>query len=293
MALAVLLQRLDAAAGSAGGRIGLFVNENHFAVTANLLLPVLLALADRARFRAVQEGRPSSPAGLWLLASALVAAAVVASRSRAGIAVMTVLVGAHVVHRFRLVRQYPFMGIPQGRVAKWAGGLAVAAALAFAIAAFAREWRHVAGLLGEGTFRFGLLRDTLAVWRDSPVWGTGPGTFTTVFPYYQSVLFEGRVILHAHCEPVQWLAESGWAGGGILLAAAWMALGARRRNPENGPEEIPPFAELERNAVGWALAALAVHILIDFPLRIPLIALGAAVWAGLWAGQRPSRPTGT
>ena len=52
---------------------------------------------------------------------------------------------------------------------------------------------------------------------------------------------------------------------------------------------IPPFAELERRAFALGLAACALHGLIDFPLRIPLLALIAAAWAGVWAGNRPVR----
>ena len=40
------------------------------------------------------------------------------------------------------------------------------------------------------------------------------------------------------------------------------------------------------------LAALGLHSLIDFPLRMPLIAVLAAAWAGLWAGTRPAAEEG-
>ena len=53
--------------------------------------------------------------------------------------------------------------------------------------------------------------------------------------------------------------------------------------------EIPPFADLERRAFGFGLIACGLHCLIDFPLRIPLIALLAATWAGVWVGTSPQR----
>ena len=105
MALVVLMQRLEPNPFHIYEHTGLFVNENHFAVFSNLLLPGVLVMASRARFRAVQEGRPSSPAGLFLLAAALMAAAVVLCRSRAGVAVMALLVAAHVGLCRRTIRE--------------------------------------------------------------------------------------------------------------------------------------------------------------------------------------------
>ena len=289
MALVVLTQRLEPKPWPIYEYTGIFVNENHFAVFSNLLLPVVLAMASRARFRAVQEGRPSSPAGLFLLAALLLAAAVVMCRSRAGVAVMALLVAAHVGLCRRTIRQHPFIGTPASSWIKGLGGLSIAAAAGFAVRAFWLEWRHIEAIGREWAFRSGILKDALAAWREQPVWGTGPGTFTAVFPYYQSAMFEGKTILHAHCEPIQWLMEFGVAGALVGGAAAALALSARG-GESVGREEMPPFADLERRAFALGLLACALHCLIDFPLRIPLLALLAATWAGAWAGTRsPAR----
>lgn len=287
MALGVLAQRLEPGHARLFAHTGIFVNENHFAVFINMLLPVVLAMASRARFRAVQEGRPSSPAGLYLLAAVLMGAAVVACRSRAGVAVMTLLVAAHVHLRNRLVRRFPFADVPISPGAKRLGWLAILVVAALAVLAFAREWRQAGDIRAEWVFRSGILKDTLAVWRDHRFWGTGPGTFSAVFPYFQSALFQGRTILHAHCEPMQFLSEFGLAGGLWVVLAAGLAGTARTAAAPVGGR-IPPFASLERRAFVLGLAACALHALIDFPLRIPLLALLAATWAGVWAGHRPA-----
>jgi O-antigen ligase len=289
MALAVLMQRLEPNRWSIYEYTGIFVNENHFAVFSNLLLPVVLALAARARFRAVRDGRPSSPAGLYLLAAVLMAAAVVLCRSRAGVAVMALLVGAHLGLCRRTLRQYPFVGMPHSRGTKALGWLSVLAATGFAVAAFWREWRHLGVIGREWAYRLGILRDALAAWREHPVWGLGPGTFSAVHPYYQSALYEGRSILHAHCEPVQFLFEYGVAGGLLVVGSVLVMLGARG-GAAAAKQEIPPFSDLERPAFVFALAGFGLHALVDFPLRIPLIALIVAAWAGVWAGTRGSRP---
>ena len=289
MALAVLMQRLEPNRGSLFAHTGIFVNENHFAAFSNLLLPVVFGAASRARFRAVQAGWPSSPAGLFLLVAALMGAAVVLCRSRAGVAVMALLVAAHVWQGRRTIRDYPFAGVPMSGWAKGLGGLSVALAAGFAGRAFWREWRHVEFFGQEVAFRFGILKDALGAWREQPAWGVGPGTFSVVFPYYQSAAFQGRAILHAHCEPVQLLVEFGVAGTLVILVVATLLLGARR-SESAAPEEIPPFAELERRAFGFGLLACGLHCLVDFPLRISLIALIAATWAGAWAGTRSAAP---
>ena len=289
MALVVLMQRLEPNPFHVYEYTGLFVNENHFAVFSNLLFPVVLVMASRARFRAVQDGRPSSPAGLFLLAAALMAAAVVLCRSRAGVAVMALLVAAHVGLCRRTIREYPFAGVPLSSWLKGMGGLSIAVAAGFAVRAFWREWRQIEVIGQEWAFRSGILKDALAAWRDHPAWGIGPGTFPAAFPYYQSAAFEGRSILHAHCEPIQFLVEFGAAGALIVLAAVALALSARGPSPAGAAGEIPPFADLERRAFGFGLIACGLHGLIDFPLRIPLIALLAATWAGIWVGTAPLR----
>ena len=289
MALVVLMQRLEPNPFHVYEHTGLFVNENHFAVFSNRLLPVVLVMASRARFRAVQDGRPSSPAGLFLLAAALMAAAVVLCRSRAGVAVMALLVAAHVGLCRRTIREYPFAGVPLSSWLKGMGGLSIAVAAGFAVRAFWREWRQIEVIGQEWAFRSGILKDALAAWRDHPAWGIGPGTFPAAFPYYQSAAFEGRSILHAHCEPIQFLVEFGVAGALIVLVAVALALSARGPSPAVATGEIPPFAELERRAFGFGLLGLGLHCLIDFPLRIPLIALLAATWAGVWVGTAPLR----
>ncbi|MGD9611322.1 MAG: O-antigen ligase family protein [Kiritimatiellia bacterium] len=289
MALAVLMQRLEPNPWSIYERTGIFVNENHFAAFSNLLLPVVLGAAARARFRAGQEGKLSSPAGLFLLVAALMAAAVVLCRSRAGVAVMALLVAAHVGLGRRTIREYPFAGVPMSVWLKGLAGLSVAAAAGFAVRAFWREWRHLEFFGQELTFRSGILTDALAAWREQPAWGIGPGTFSVVFPYYQSAAFAGRTIRHAHCEPVQFLVEFGVAGALAVLAAAALAFSARGGDSA-GPADFPPFAELERPAFSFGLLACGLHGLIDFPLRIPLIALIAATWAGAWVGTRPAAP---
>jgi hypothetical protein len=291
LAVMVLAQRLEPKPFPVFDRTAIFVYENHFAAWANLVLPVTLALGARYRFRAVQQDRMSSPAGLCFLAALLLAAAIVMSRSRAGVAVMAFGVAATMWNLRVLSERTPFAGPPRSRWREvWNAGMCLTAAV-LAGTVIAREWNGLAGLLEQGAFRFAILKDALSVLRDRPAWGAGPGTFSIVFPYYQSELLQDRTFLHAHCEPVQFLMEFGWAGGGAVLAAAGIAvfglMGRRCPDPD-----LPPFAELERRAFGLGLLACALHAIIDFPLRNPWIGMLAAAWAGIWVGSRIPRNAG-
>jgi len=290
LSMVVISQRLEPNHSSVFEYTGVFVNENHFAVCMNLVLPLVLALASRARFQAVQEGRPTSPAGLYVLAAVLIGAAIVLSRSRAGIAVMALVVAVHVFRAHRWVVQYPFAGVPAPPFMKAIGGGIILAVAGLSIAAFAREWEHVSSIQREWAFRFGMVQDTWASWQAHPWWGIGPGAFTDVFPYYQSEMFQGKEILHAHCEPVQFLAEFGVAGGALALGSVLLMVLARSRSWIESVR-LPPFSVLERPAFGLALFAFALHSLVDFPFRIPLLAVMAAAWAGVWAGHRPASRT--
>ncbi len=124
----------------------------------------------------------------------LLAAAVVVCRLRAGVAVMTLLVAAHVGLCRRIIRQYPFVGIPPTRLDKWLAGGSVALRWRLPSGHSGRNGSRSKPLARSGAYRSGMLKDALAAWRDRPVWGTGPGTFSTVFPFYQSELFTGRTI---------------------------------------------------------------------------------------------------
>lgn len=287
MALLVLSQRLEPKLFPVFPHTGLFVNENHFAVFANLALPVALAQAARSHFRAVQDGRPASPAGIQLLIAVLLGAAVVLSHSRAGILVMLLVVVACAVCYGGLVRLHPFAGAARRYDWRWMAAGAILAALSLAVMSFAREWHQVGDVRRELDFRWGIVKDTAAMCKVRPAWGMGPGTFPIVYPYYQSPVYATRVIRHAHCEPVEFVAEYGWVGGGTVLLAVGWALSARKPKTRHR-EIVPAFAELERRFWALGLMAGSFHCLVDFPLRDPLIAIMAATWAGVWAGQRPA-----
>ncbi len=265
-----------------------FVNVNHFAALMNLLLPVVLVTGIRHQYRAAQKGNPSSPAGLCCLAAGLMALAVWMTGSRMGLAML----GCNVVFwsfmQCRLDRQYGFLN-PRSKL--WAQGLpALTGALVLSALLALGVLEATRGVRGWGDlqFRAKISADTLAIWRENPWWGTGPGTFTRVFPYYQSEALNRYAVRHAHNDPLQFLAEYGVLGGGwTFLALGWGLWLSRRKNRNHG-EAWPQPVELETPAYVFGLATVALHSLVDFPFRAPAILLVAALWLSKARGLRRS-----
>ena len=107
-----------------------------------------------------------------------------------------------------------------------AGG---AALLAAALLFFWMAPRHIAerlATMGDGTHppevelgnRLVAARDSLGILRDHPWLGAGLGSFETAFPRYQS--FPSDFLWdHAHNDYAEALAETGLAGGALILCA--------------------------------------------------------------------------
>ncbi len=152
--------------------------------------------------------------------------------------------------------------------------------------------------------RLGLWRRTLALYREHPLAGIGPGNFAVVFPRFaepgatdDGVLSPGTVPRRAHDDLLERLAETGPLGLAALLAlyavAASLAIGGARRARRSGraDEASPPAA-----AAG-SLAAIAASGLTGFPLAMPATAFLFGVALGLLAADgapdgHPSRGDG-
>jgi len=118
----------------------------------------------------------------------------------------------------------------------------------------------------------------LGAWRmflDRPLFGMGAGTFQAAFPYYQDVSLRG-FYRHAHNDWIQWLSELGIVGCGLALATA-LAMWPHARRPLRTGAVDPSLVR----GMGLALAGVALHACIDFPFRIPGVAVVAAAWLGV------------
>ncbi|MBP7148405.1 MAG: tetratricopeptide repeat protein [Acidobacteria bacterium] len=254
---------------------GTFICPNHFAALLSLGLFALLGLLARAPDPAHDGGdRASRHARQTLTATALalVALALLWSSSRAALAAAAI--GLVVFAALRLFARDPEQrGISP----------AAAAALLVLVAALVGGsiWIRPPVPLGEDVERVAMdfegraeiWASGVAVARAFPATGSGLGTFATTVPLFRPPAIGARID-HAHCDYVEWWAETGVPG--LLLAAGWVVtLGAVGwRLARRGRDRALSAA------LGAALAALALHEIADFSLQLPGVAVPAALLAG-------------
>ena len=237
------------------------INPNHTAALSNLLLAPALVLARWPLTHTTWERALAVCCALMLTTLTL------ATQSTAGIIILGgvwLAVG---------MRETPW----RVRVVLATAVVPIAASLSL----FVPAWGHYAG-----GARLTMWRAALAMWRDHPWLGVGPGNFgAAVSPYRTDSDFADWV--HAHNEWVQWLSETGIVGVVCLAAAAaWLLPGLfETRRYRRQSQRL-------RWAVLVGLAGLGAHSIVDFPLRITAITwLGAALLGALVSlGTRSGAP---
>jgi O-antigen ligase len=268
-------------------RTGWFTYENHYAAFSNLILPLFLATGLRLQHKAAARGSMASLAPLFYLLALVMIASVYLSRSRAGLAVSILIVVLFMVYQFsRKISREGIFGIPVNmqivRKALAIGVSAVAgSAMAFIIPKFWGSWQQWGLEIG---FRGQLIVDALTVVRDNPWYGTGPGTFMAVFPYYQSAVLEGKLINHVHSDPVEFLLEYGIAGVAALALLVFALIRVRPAKAGDG-DDGESFRKIEVAAVVLGLGGLMLHSLVDFSWRSGPIAVMGIAYAAIWAGM--------
>jgi O-antigen ligase len=231
---------------------GWLVNRNHWAALGVVLWPLAVAWAWRT----------PSPARRFAgtVAASLVVASVVATRSRAGLAVLVLQALAGVVVLALRAR---------GRL-RWAAllGFAGAALVAWRVGAAVLERVAAGDVVGRGE----IYAATGRMAADSPVLGWGMGSFQAAFPAYQP---EGLLYKysHAHCDPLEWVAGAGVLGLALALGLAGAIVrGARDRGA----------SPLSRTLWTLAVAGGAAAACVEFPLHVPAVRF---LWLGvLFAG---------
>ncbi len=144
--------------------------------------------------------------------------------------------------------------------------------------------------------RLGLWRRTLAMVRQHPLVGVGPGNWPVAFPRYaepgaapDGVLTATRAPRQAHDDGLERLAETGIPGLLALGAlAASTAMAARRRLAASVDDARTSTA----SAVG-ALVALVVISIASFPLEMPATIALAGIALGLIAGDPQPQAAGS
>jgi O-antigen ligase len=257
-----------------GYPFGPYVNRNHFAGFAELLIPVALVPLVLGKVR-------KERLFIVVLFAVVPIVALLLSASRGGIISFAVeMLVLMIILMMRRVR---------GRAVVLAGTVVLVAVLAVSWIGVRQVLQRFSGYqsvdISMGK-RGSMSRDSWRIFMDHPVLGTGLGTLQLVFPPYDS-LYDGKIVNHTHNDYLEALAETGALGGlccfwflCVLLAESWRGL----RNAGNNFGSAVNLSGL----VGCS--GFLVHSLADFNLHIPANALLFLVMAHLATLQMPKAP---
>jgi len=242
---------------SVGLPFGPYVNRNHFAGFAEMVIPVALVPLVLGKVRRERLFL----VGLFALVPIV---ALLLSASRGGIVSLAVQIV--MLALLLVIRRI------QGRNLMVGGIVVVVALMMVSWIGVEQVLQRFSGIqtleVGVGK-RTAMRVDTWRLFLDHPVIGTGLGTFEMVFPPYDS-LYDGKVVNHAHNDYLEGLAETGLLGG--LCCALF--LGVVLVNSIKGLAELGTSFAASLNISGLiACVGIMVHSLVDFNLHIPANAL--------------------
>ncbi len=270
--------------GGGGLPTGTYINKNHFAGLMAMGLPILVAFwaaemlpaRDRGGERMKSHPRHADAQLArrigWSLLVVLVLAALIFTRSRAGIACGLLVFSATA---FALVRRGGSIGlrITLAAIAACALMLAGYVGLTPVLERFAPDELSMSY---EGRMRLAVAAARGAL--DFLPLGSGLGTFADVFRRYQSEGLTGFVD-HAHNDYAEAFMELGVAGLAIVLlfivayAYRWSTFAGAR------PSRSLGFLQV---SAGFSVLALAIHGAFDFNFHIPANAIYFSFLAGVF-----------
>jgi O-antigen ligase len=259
-----------------GYPFGPYVNRNHFAGFAEMIIPVALVPLVLGKVRRERVF-------LVALFAVVPIVALFLSASRGGIISfvfeMVILLALLLIHRIR-------------------GKHVVVGGIVVLCAVTAVSWIGVQQLLTRFSLqnvevstgkRTAMRRGTWHLFLEHPIIGTGLGSFEMVYPPYDS-LYDGKVVSHAHNDYLEGLAETGLIGG---LCCFWF-LAVVLLNALKGLADLGNSLSSALNLSGLiACSGILIHSLVDFNLHIPANALLFFVSAHMAAVRLEPSVSGT
>src|SRR6202158_3810739 len=253
---------------------GPYVNRNHFAGFAELVIPVALVPLVLGK---VRQDR-------WFIVGLFAVLPIVAlflSASRGGIV---------------------SLGMELAVIALWlvfrrtSGTQMIAGGAVLMVALLLVSWLGVSKILQrfsgmqslEATSgkRASMRLDTWRIFLDHPLVGAGLGTLQVVFPRYET-LYDGKIVNHTHNDYLEALAETGIIGG---LCCAWFLWVLLAESVKRSRQLSNSFNGVLQLSGSVACSGFLVHSLVDFNLHIPANALLFFLMAHLATGEIQQAP---
>jgi O-antigen ligase len=285
--IGVLLGTLQVAGGSdwylheitnEGAMTGFFANSNHMATLLLVTTPFAAALFAPDK----REGRTDRIRAGVLIATGLAAIFILIglaiNNSLAGLALIVPVAAASLL----MIR------FDRRRVPGWCWLLvaaAGAASTAMVLAAPLGNDLLQARPADQPITRYGAWPRTLQAAVELAPLGSGIGTFVNVYPRYEDpALVDGTYMNHAHNDYLELALETG--APGLALLGAFLLWWSRRtiavwRNPQH--------ADVFARAATIASAAILIHSIVDYPLRMTAISVLLALCCGIMSVAAPMR----
>jgi O-antigen ligase len=236
---------------------GPYVNRNHFAGFAELVIPVSLVPLVLGKVRRER----------WFLVSLFAVVpigALVLSASRGGIISFAVEVG--VLTLWLALRRTVGKHLLSGGAVLLLAFLMVSW---LGVQQLVERFSSLQSLEVTSGKRASMRGDTWHIFLDHPLTGTGLGTLQLVFPAYET-LYDGKIVNHTHNDYLEGLAETGIAGG---LCCVWFLGSLLFESLRRLSQPVGAFASTVQLAGLVACLGFLTHSLVDFNLHIPANAL--------------------
>lgn len=261
--------------GPAGGQAkGFFSNRNHFAALMYIGIALGgagLVLALRQMLAEAEPSRHGPRVIAWAAGFLLLIVTCMLAQSRAG-----VVLGAGVI-----LALFATILFDTARTSRGSRRIFALVAIAAGLAAVQVGLWGVLDRFKADPFDDGRVivqATTLDAARDAAPWGTGLGTFRRVYEQREPVeAVISAYVNRAHNDWLEFYLEAGWPGLFLLLAWVLWWLTATWRAGGSDVDRADPAMRLVRRLAVVALVAVAIHSLVDFPMRT--IALSTVVAA--------------